>query len=655
MKKLLFSIVAIAGFFLSTVAQEKSRRELQGDKYYFIYAFDNAIDAYNRTKHLTAEGQRRLAESYYNLNLYVESEAAYLKLINTPDASIADDYFDYAMVLKSNGKYDESNTWMDKFRQMRPTDLRARDYVAQKSEFSTLSKDNGKYTVERLEMNTDAEDFGPSYYKNKIVFASSRTKNEVVARKYNWKEKPFFDLYVSDIDRDRDQLKKPSVFDKDLNGKMHEGPASFTKDGNYVAFSRNDYDVKRKDRIVRIQICFSTYQGGKWSEPEPFILNSKEYSVAHPCLSADGNTMYFASDMPGGYGGADIYKIKKDTEGSWGKAENLGDKINTEGDELFPFFEENNEVLFFASNGRYGLGGLDIFICEMRENGRAYNAGAPLNSQYDDFAMIVDNNMSEGYFSTNRNSEGDDDIYSVDLVKDLDIDKMITGIAKDENGNLLPNTLVTLRDDKGNVIGTFITTTDTAGYTFYVEGDKNFKLIGQKDNYLDGTTAVNTSGNEYRIKADVVLRSKREIEDPGLRELTTINPIYFDFDKSNIRPDAETGLNKIIQLMNENPNMVIESRAYADCRGSQQYNQVLSDKRARASVNYIKKRITQPARISGKGYGETNLTSGCTCNEASFSNCSEADHQKDRRTEFYIKNQAFVKETTKSSKHVLLP
>jgi outer membrane protein OmpA-like peptidoglycan-associated protein len=413
MKKLFIYFIVFIGIGISLSAQEKSNKEKKGDKYTFSYSFDKAIDSYTDAKNLSIDGQRRLAEAYHKIDQNIQSEEAYLKLISSPEGILPEDYFNYAMVLKINGKYDEANKWMDKFIELKPDDLRAKDYLANKNELTDLLKDAGKYKIVHLDINTDAEDFGPCYLKNKIVFASSRTDAKLKVKKYNWTRKPFWDMYVSEVDGG--QLKTPEIFDMGLNGKLNDGPASFSNNDTHMAFTRNHYHDKSKDRVVELQIYFSDFKEGKWTKPEPFFLNKEEYSVGQPCLTSDGNTMYFTSDMPGGYGKADIYRITKDEKGEWGKPENLGNKINTEGDEMYPFFEENNKTLFFSSNGRFGLGGLDIFSCRRLESGfgRVYNAGAPLNTQYDDFATIVNEKKSNGFFTSNRvGGSGGDDLYS---------------------------------------------------------------------------------------------------------------------------------------------------------------------------------------------------------------------------------------------------
>ncbi len=421
-EKLNKKVIEDKPLFMSSTNSEisKSTDELQGNKYTFSYSYDKAIDSYNDSKILSLDGQRSLAESYHKMDQNLESEEAYLKLISEPLGVLPEDYYNYAMILKINGKYDVARKWMNIFKELKPDDLRGKNYMADKVELDNLLKDDGKYKIAHLNINTDAEDFGASYYKNKIVFASSRANFKMLKMEDSWSKKPYLDMYVSE--EDGSQLKTPEIFCKSLNGKMNDGPASFSNNGTFMAFTRNNYNDKTKDRVVELQIYFSSFVDGNWSEPVPFILNNAEYSVGHPCLTSNGKAMYFTSDMPGGYGKADIYKVTKDGEGAWGKPENLGNGINTEGDEMFPFFEEKNGMLFFTSNGRYGLGGFDIFICASKANGfgPVFNAGYPLNTQFDDFSVIVNDKLSKGYFSSNRSGgNGSDDMYSFDILKPL--------------------------------------------------------------------------------------------------------------------------------------------------------------------------------------------------------------------------------------------
>ncbi len=649
MKKL-FIILTCIGIGSSAFAQEKSTREKKGDKQYFVYSFEKSIDYYSHTKNLTPEGQRRLAESYYNINQNFLAEEAYSKLISTNQGLVANDYFVFARLLKANGKNDQSLTVMDKFAELNPNDLRAKDYVANKSKLAELTEDGGKYKIQLQSANTDDDDFGPIYYKDKIIFSSTNSAPKMIVKNYNWTGKPFWNIFIADVEDG--QLKNAKVFDKSLNGNLHDGPASFSNDGTFMAFTRNNYKDKSTDKVVELQIHFSTFTDGKWSKSEPFFLNNSEYSVGHPSLTANGKTMYFTSDMPGGFGGSDIYRTTKNDDGTWNKAENMGDKINTESDEMFPFIEENSQKLYFSSNGRFGLGGLDVFVADITgstvEN--VQNAGFPLNTAADDYAVIVNSTSTKGYVSSDRTGGlGGDDIYAFDItetIKDeiiVAIEKRIEGIAKDKNETPLANTYVTLLDDKGMILDTCTTQTDGA-FTFAVETNKNFTLTGKKEKYNDAFVDANTLGDELIVKADIILLTKKEVvaqkvkvgEDLG--KIVEFNPIYFDYDKYDIRKDAKPELAKIIEVMNDYPNMVIELGAHTDCRANNAYNQNLSNQRAKETADYVKKSITNPTRITGKGYGETKLLTNCPCTGDEVSECSEAEHQKNRRTEFIIKS-----------------
>lgn len=648
MKNLIFILTCI-GFGLNADAQEKSTREIKGDKQYFVYSFEKSIDYYSHTKNLTPAGQRRLAESYYNINQNFLAEEAYSKLMSNNQELVANDYFVFARLLKANGKNDQSFTVMDRFAELNPNDLRAKDYLANKSTLADLTKDNGKYIVKSLDVNTDADDFGPIYYKEKIVFSSTKSAPKMIVRNYNWTGKPFWNIYIADVEDG--QLKNAKNFDKSLNGNMHDGPASFSNNGTFMAFTRNNYSDKSTDKVVELQIHFSTFADEKWSEPTPFILNNTEYSVGHPSLTSNGKTMYFTCDMPGGFGGADIYRTTKNDDGTWGKAENLGDKVNTESDELFPFIEETSEMLYFSSNGRFGLGGLDVFVAKL--NGTTIqtvqNAGFPLNTVADDYAVIVNSTSTKGYVSSDRaDGKGGDDIYAFDMKvtekeEVIIVEKRIEGIAKDKNSNPLANTFVTLFDDKGKVLDTLTTQNDGA-FTFNAETKKNFTLTGKKEKYNDGSVDANTLSDEAIVKADIVLLTKKEVvaekikvgED--LAKIVEFNNIYFDYDKYDIRKDAKGELAKIIEVMNDYPKMTVELGSHTDCRANNAYNQNLSNQRAKETADYIKKSITTPSRITSKGYGETKLLKNCPCSGDVVSDCSEAEHQKNRRTEFIIKN-----------------
>lgn len=660
MKTLLFQIVLLTAFSFGAIAQtqEKSNKEKRGDKFVFRYAYDKAIKSYTKADELTLDGQRNLAESYSKTDQNILAADTYKGIVTRSEGVVNEDYYDYAMVLKSTGNYAESKVWMDKFQQGDPTDLRAQSYAAHQSDLNKLTTHNADNKVECLEFNSDAQEFGPNYYKTDVVYSSSQTHSSFVRRTNNSNGQPYLEIYSSKAENG--QLNSAEKFDKKFNEKYHDGPASFSNDETFMAYTTNNDHDRTKDKVIELQIRFSTYTDGKWSKGEEFAFNSPEYSVGHPCLTEDGNTMYFVSDMPGGFGKADLYKTTKNLQGDWMTPTNLGDKVNTEGDELFPFVEENNEILIFSSNGHFGLGGLDVFMVPMNgsEFGEVTNPGAPINTMHDDFSMIIEEDLKKSYFASNRNG-ANDDIYSANFTMGLNIGKKIEGIAMDKNGTPLPNTFVTLLDANGTIVDT-VTTQTEGSYAFLVETDKNYNLVGTKENLQDGKNTANTYGTVYVIESNLTLLDKPVKEEEVVVEeevavvpIITVNngknvvlaPIYFDLNKYNIRPDAAKGLDKIVADMNANPNMVVRISAYTDCRDTEGYNQILSDKRAKATLAYIKKRITNPERISGSGYGETAIINGCVGEGNVVSTCSEDQHQVNRRVEFVI-----VIETTVSNK-----
>lgn len=417
MKKLFLFLLLLNGISEPVVTQEVYNHETKGNRYYFGYSYYKAIYQYKKVKHLSVPAQRKLADSYHHTDQPLLAEKVFLGIIKSAKEVQPEDYFNAYMACKTNGKYAEADKWMQLFVQSKPNDLRALDYLANKSKLQDLAKNSNEYAIHHLAMNTDALDFGTSFYKNKIVFSSSRSNTMTSSKKYNWTQKPFWNMYVADTSKG--ELATPILFDQSLGSKWNDGPASFTHDGNFMAFTRNHLRDKGKDGIVELQIFFSTRQNGQWSTPVPFILNDPAYSVGQPCLTVDGEMMFFTSDMPGGYGKADIYSVRKNEKGEWGAAKNLGNIVNTEGDEMFPFITENQETLYFASDGHFGLGGLDIFSYPLKQGvvAKVQNTGAPVNTQYNDYGFILHETSGNGYFSSDRKGgRGGDDVYAVNML-----------------------------------------------------------------------------------------------------------------------------------------------------------------------------------------------------------------------------------------------
>lgn len=681
------------------------------------------------------EMQLKLAYSYMKMEQFQKSADIYAKAI-TSSGTKAQDYYNYAYTLKQLGNYTESDKWMKTYTDRQAADSRSKLFLEDEGYKSRIENIKPFFSVAHLDINTQQADFGGYYSpsQTEMYFVSARRKRVMVQNEWAWNSARFLDIFKANV---KDGNKVESVKKvKKVNTRFHEGPLAFSPENKKVYFTRNNITSgkNRKDgkRIQNLKLYVAEInEKGKWVKEKEFPYNSKDYSIGHPTISADGKTMYLSSDKPGGFGGADIYKVAINADGTFGEMINLGVKINTEGQEMFPFIDSEGR-LFFATDGMPGLGGLDVFVALMKDNNitKVANLGTPVNTKNDDFAFTMSKDFKYGFLSSNREGgNGGDDIYSVQLVRPFVFSISIQGTAKDKKGNIVPFAKIDLKDDKGNVIAS--KNADENGfYAFEAEYDKNYALLGTKEKYFDGTNKTSTFTKEEVITADVILEKDpgisiyalvtdkktglplegvkinfadnftgkainittpetgdfkralpdKKINDRGsynlvlqkegyftktitynqlfdregqydvhgvldlglepevkdLRELVQINPINFDLNKYNIRPDAAKELDKVVEVMNRYPNMVVELGSHTDCRATIAYNLKLSDNRAKASAEYIKKRITNPERIYGKGYGESRLLNDCACEGNVKSDCSEEEHEKNRRTEFKV-------------------
>jgi outer membrane protein OmpA-like peptidoglycan-associated protein len=463
-----------------------------------------------------------LAICYYNTGEMKKSEATFAQMINS-DVATREDFFYYAQALKQNGNYAESDLWMEKFNKIATNDTRGLSYVNNPTYMEKIEKQGVHFTIANLSCNTPSADFGgyPSTVNNDAYFVSSRRKRVFVQNEWSWNSKRFLDLYKSTI-AGTSELENVQLITKKVNTRFHEGPMCFTFDGKHVYFTRNNIEkgANRKDQkgIQNLKLYRATVDSkGNWTNEEVLSFNSKEYSVGHPSITSDGKTLYFASDMPGGFGGADLYKVALNADGSYGKPENLGKQFNTEGQEMFPWIS-NDGHLFFSSNGHIGLGGLDVFVMLPNKNGgfdKLMNVGKPVNGQYDDFAFTMNKDNQTGYFSSNREGgKGDDDIYSYVLSKPFKQNLVVEGIVADlQTKDILPGSTVYLKDDKGMVFAT-TTADDKGAYSFELEPDKNYVVAASKDKYygdLANFSTVNLNPDMETIKQNLELE-----KDPGL-------------------------------------------------------------------------------------------------------------------------------------------
>ena len=367
----------------------------------------------------------------------------------------------------------------------------------------------------------------------------------------------------------------------------------------------------------QIYLYKATKDGDKWSKGQALSFNNKEYSVRNPAISKDGKTLYFSSDMPGGLGGEDIWKVSVDGN-TYGTPENLGPNVNTEANESFPFLQDDN-ILFFSSNGRQGLGGYDVFKYNTNTNEKSSNIGEPVNSQKDDFAFTYNLVKNVGYFSSNR--DGNDDIFQADAVCGVDATILVQDAV---TGRALSDANVTWVNAKGVAKGNQ-TSNEMGEVKFGIACEEIANFNGSRSGYENGTVSMEKSKNGPKTIVLNLTPIKPIITDTEV----ILQPIYFEYNKSNITAQGAAELDKLVQVMNEYPNMVIDARSHTDNRGADNYNMRLSDRRAKSTVQYIISKGIAKNRITGQGMGETQPKVACT-------ECSEEEHAQNRRSEFLI-------------------
>lgn len=577
----------------------------------------------------SAEVLKNLASAYYLNNKMQDAAKWYDELVTLGHAK-SEDYFRYAQSLKAIKDYKKANEMMSVFASLTGGDSRAKAFISEPDYLETIDKLSGNYEIENLGINTEFSDFGPAFYKSGIYFASSRGKG----KNYNWNEQSFLNIYWS--------VGTPGVqeIEGDINSQYHESSVTITNDGQTIYFTRNNYHkgkfLKSDEDIHGLKIFKATLINGVWSNIESLPFNSDDYNVAHPALNADNTKLYFASDMEGSIGSSDIYVVTINADGTYGIPQNLGSKINTEGRENFPFISDSG-TLYFSSDGHLGLGGLDVFEIEDADqisNGssKVYNLGSPVNSSKDDFGFII-NSENKGYFSSNRQGgQGDDDIYGF---KRKPCHQEVTGVVlHSQTQDKLSNAVVTIYDEAQKEV--YSTTTNNDGsFNATVKCGETYEVKATKDGFKSDDDTF-TTHPRIRESTSVKLRLIPEVKvaevGVDLFKLLDLNPIYFDFNKADIRPDAELELKKIVTYLNEFPTVRIDVRSHTDSRGNDTYNFKLSNRRNVSTIKYLVDSGIQADRITGKGYGETQLINKCR----NRVKCTDDEHEKNRRSEFIV-------------------
>jgi outer membrane protein OmpA-like peptidoglycan-associated protein/tetratricopeptide (TPR) repeat protein len=638
--KVLLYISFLSLLATTSYAQGTKKADGQYDKYAYI----DATKTYERVAekgYKSADMFQKLANAYY-FNANLEKAAKWYGELFAMNTEVDPEYYyRYSQSLKSIGQYEKADQMMATFYKKASDDTRGKIFYDKKNYMEVIKANSGRYTIEDAGINSAYSDYGTAFSGTNLVFTSARDTGNFSQKKHKWTNQNFTNMYAAQAGADG-SLGAPDKFAKNVNSKFHEATPVFTKDGKTMYFTRNNFNNGKKgkdaNKVTLLKLYKATLIDNQWQKATELPFNSDNYSVAHPMLSPDEKLLYFASDMPGTNGQSDLWKVKINDDDSYSAPENLGKNINTEGRETFPVITDENEM-YFATDGHPGLGGLDIFVSKMNPDGsfaEPQNIGAPANSPQDDFAYIIDTKTRKGFLSSNRDGgKGYDDIYKFLETKKLTCEQVLSGIVTDlETAEVLANTKVTLFDEKFNMIKE-VTSDDKGFYDFgTVECGKAYYIRAEKIPYQTKeqkiTISKETGKTDLPIQLEKVIKTVTVGDD--LAKAFGIKIIYFDLDKWNIRPDAALELEKILDVMKQYPTMKIDVRSHTDSRQTFKYNEKLSDRRAKSTVEWLTQNGVDATRLTGKGYGETKLVNKCADNVQ----CSEEEHQANRRSEFII-------------------
>jgi outer membrane protein OmpA-like peptidoglycan-associated protein len=607
MKNIILTILIISSQLVGAQIAKQAHNLFEQRAY--LDAAELFIDLDNKNQEIL----EKLGDCYY-FNTRVEEAAKWYEilLLEYEDSTNPTYLFRYAQALKGIKKFKEADIWLKKYYEKREdkTDIK----LGTLAFIEALNKEIKRpYLVEKVSSNSSGSDFGVSFFGDNVVFASTRLEGEL----YDWNKQPYLDLFQAKHNDFKD-LTEVIPFSTNINTKMHEANAIFTKDGKTMYFTRNNSlkgkKKRGKEKVIHLKIFKADYVNNQWTNIVELPFNNDDYSVVHPALSPDEKQLYFSSDMPGTIGSFDLFVVDIYDNGTYGTPKNLGPKINTEHREQFPFISSNG-YLYFASDGHFGLGGLDIFKIEISGESEETpkNLSAPVNSNLDDFAFILNDENRKGYFSSNRTGgNGDDDIYRFEQQKIYYLKGQVKNIR---SLALIPGSLVSLYDMENSTSRNMIVG-DSASYSFEIENNKNYKIRGTRELYkpfeVEFSTAIVESADK---NINLLLESYEDLEEDIIVEngktQIKINPVYFDFDKWNIRPDAALELDNVVRIMNKYPEMIIEIGAHTDCRGSDAYNLDLSHKRAKSVREYLISQGIPNYLVKSVGYGETQPVNHC--------------------------------------------
>ena len=567
-----------------------------------------------------------MGDSYYNNAMMKDAVRAYGQLFFTyKDTLQPEFYFKYAHALMGINNYPKADSIMAQYLKF---PVNTPKFIA-----NLTTNVPYNYTIQLMAKNTSNGDFGISFYGDKVAFASYRNSE---GKEYGWNAKPYLDLFSANVS-DKGLLTGIQPFPETINTKTHESSATFSADGKIMFFNRtNDKRIDVGDeKFAAVKIYKAEWNNGNWINVKPLPFTSDTFSTEHPVLSKDGKKLYFSSDMPGSVGSFDIYVVDVNDDGTFGTPQNMGANINTIHREQFPHISDDGTILYFASDGHQGMGGLDIFLSKSYDGifAKPLNLGQTINSNADDFGYVVNEKTNAGYLSSNR--KGSDNLYSFNRVEN-EGRYVVEGEVKDKNTkDLLPGTTVTLYDENEKLVGQMVVGA-LADYAFGTEPNKKYRIEAAKDFYIPHSEVFQTNEDgKLRYTIELFMECYDDAEEVINRRADgrvqiVLENIYFDLNKSEIKPEAARILNILLDLLNKYPEMQIELGAHTDSRASDMYNLLLSNRRAAATLEYLASNGINRKRLKSKGYGETTPLINCG------TGCTEQQHSINRRCEFII-------------------
>lgn len=617
-------IVFLFALGLTTAMTAQNRQTKKADQLYERLEYADAAEAYEK---LVKKGKAddyvytQLGNTYYYMNDSEEAEKYYGKVFPSDEAN-ADEVIRYAQVLKQNGKINEHNQWMQNYARMNPSDSRSKAFMNNPNYLQELLNAEPKYKTETLMgVNSEYSDFGGFIQGDDFYFATGRNTKR---KTYGWNDQPYLDIYKAKIVGN--DIQDAQALKGDVNTKYHESSVSISPDGNRMYFDRNDYYrgkyKKGEDGVNHIHIYYAENVNGEWKDVQEVPFNNRDYSTGHPAVSPDGNWLYFSSERPESLGTSDIYRVAINVDGGFGEPQRLPNHINTEGKEVFPFVD-NEGTLYFSSDAHPGMGGLDVFYAKAEGNnfGEVKNMGPAVNSSADDFAFHYNTEDKKGFVSSDRASSSIDNIYTVTPIEICET-ILAVNVKDSKTKEALRNAKVNLYDENNNLVAT--KTADAQGHVkFDADCEVEYFIAASKDDYEDNSIAYAPT-KEDLVEQDLLL-NRIIIEDK-----IVIDMIHFDFDKSDIKPEAALELDRVVAVMKKHSEMVIKVEAHSDSQGNAKYNLGLSDRRAQSTVQYIIGQGIDASRVSGKGFGDTKPEVDCGAN------CTQEDHAKNRRSDFII-------------------